>query len=141
MRARRLTCAIGAAILCAVTLGAMAQELQIIGTWKFVSGKYNGKDGNLAGANIMLKHVTPEQTLWVIYDKQGRVVEVAGGSYKLNGNEFIETLSYGLGPNFKAINGKSHTFRDKVEGNKWFHNGQLANGTRIEEVWERVERK
>ena len=46
-----------------------------------------------------------------------------------------------LGDTFDLIKGKAQTFKCKVEGNKWHHDGKLSNDLTIEEVWERVERK
>jgi hypothetical protein len=43
-----------------------------------------------------------------------------------------------MGSGFATIRDKEHSFRWRVEGNKWYLNGQLANGVKIEEVWERV---
>ena len=59
------------------------------------------------------------------------------------------TKTYGSGENlnlsvsfpFDIIKDKAQTFKWKVEGNKWHHNGKLSNGLTIEEVWERVEKK
>ena len=119
MNLRQLTSAVAVVSFLAFTGQASAADLQIIGTWKLISGKYNGEERSLAGTNTMLKHITPEQIQWVMYDRNGKVVEVAGGFYSLKGNEFTEVFSYGLGPNYEVIAGKSHVFRDRVEGNRW----------------------
>jgi hypothetical protein len=88
----------------------------------------------------MLKHVTPSQFMWVTYDQDGKVTRVAGGSYTLKGEEYAETAEYGIGADFDVIQGGTHTFRWKVEGNKWHHTGKLRNGLTVEEAWERVKK-
>jgi hypothetical protein len=75
------------------------------------------------------------------YDKDRKVTRAAGGGYTLKGEVYEETPEYGIGPDFELIKGKPQTFKWKVEGNKWYHNGKLSNGFIIDEVWERVERK
>ena len=46
-----------------------------------------------------------------------------------------------LSQDFEVIRGKPQSFRCKVEGSRWHHEGKLSNGLTIDEVWERVERK
>ena len=79
--------------------------------------------------------------MWASYDKDGKVTRAAGGDYTLKGEVYEETPEYGISSDFDLIKGKAQTFKRKVEGNKWYHNGKLSNGLTIEEVWERVEKK
>jgi hypothetical protein len=123
------------------TKGDAKAENKLIGTWKLVSAKYGGKESQFPAGTTMLKHVTPSQFMWVTYDKDGKVTRAAGGSYTLKGDEYTETPEYGIGSDFAVIKGGTHTFRWKVEGNKWLHTGKLANGLTIDEVWERVEKE
>jgi hypothetical protein len=114
---------------------------KLIGTWKLVSAKYDGKDSNLLETTTTLKHITPTQMMWVSYDMDGKVTRAAGGTYTLKGDDFSDTPEYGVGSDFSAVKGETHTFKCKIEGNKWYHTGKLASGLKIEEVWERVEKK
>jgi len=116
-------------------------ENKLIGTWKLVSAKYNGQESKLPETSTTLKHITPTQMMWLTYDSEGKVTRGAGGSYTLKGDDFTDTPEYGVGPDFGIVKGQTHTFKCKVEGNKWYHTGKLANGLEIEEVWERVEKK
>lgn len=113
---------------------------KLAGTWKLVSAKYGGEDYNFEGATTV-KHVTPSQFMWASYDKDGKVTRAAGGDYTIKGDVYEETPTYGLSEDFDTIKKKAQTFKWKVEGNKWHHNGKLSNGLTIDEVWERVERK
>jgi hypothetical protein len=114
---------------------------QLIGTWKLISAKYGGQPSDISDQSTTLKHVTPSQFMWASYDKDGTVARAAGGSYTIKGEIYEETPEYGLSSDFDLIKGKLQTFKWKVEGNKWYHNGKLSNGLTIEEVWERVEKK
>lgn len=114
---------------------------KLIGTWKLISAKYGGQESEISNQSTTLKHVTPTQFMWASYDKDGTVARAAGGSYTITGEVYEETPEYGLSSDFELIKGKAQTFKWKVEGNKWYHNGKLSNGLTIEEVWERVEKK
>ena len=79
--------------------------------------------------------------MWATHDADGVISRAAGGSYTLQGKDYIETPKYGISQDFQVIKGRAQKFTWKVEGNKWYHKGKLSNGLTIEEVWERVEKK
>jgi hypothetical protein len=116
-------------------------QQDIIGSWTLVSAKYNGTDFSFPEGSTHIKHVTPTQFMWATYDKDGRVNRTAGGSYTLKGDAYEETPEYGISQDFDIIKGKAQSFKCRIEGNKWHHDGKLSNGLTIEEVWQRVERK
>ena len=65
-----------------------------------------------------------------------------GALTRRKGEAYEETPEYGLSSDFEGIKGKVQSFKWRVDGNKWFHDGKLSrSGLTIEEVWERVERK
>jgi hypothetical protein len=121
--------------------GDAKADNKLIGTWKLVSAKYGGQEAKFPEGNTMLKHVTPTQFIWVTYDKDGKVTLAAGGRYTLKGEDYEETPEYGVGDVFEAIKDKTHSFKWKIEKNKWYHSGKLSSGLTIEEVWERMEKK
>jgi hypothetical protein len=89
------------------------QENKLIGTWKVVSS-------GLPEGYTQLKHVTPVQFMWAVYDKDGKVVNALGGSYTLKGDTYEEIPEYGVGDQLlNALKGKAQSFRWKIEGNKW----------------------
>jgi hypothetical protein len=112
---------------------------KLVGTWKLVSGKYNGQAGDL-GKEVEIKHVTDAHFTWLRYDSETKKVsQAAGGTYTVKGDTYAETPTYGIGEDFEHIRDKTHTFTWKVEGNRWYSNGELTGiGVKIEEVWERV---
>jgi hypothetical protein len=114
----------------------------VIGTWKMISAKYGGEEADLTKTEITLKHVTPVSFLWVTYDSETKqVLRMAGGTYTLKGEQYVERPQYGLGEDFEQIREKAHAFTLKIEGDTWHHNGALADGLKIDEVWERVKAK
>jgi hypothetical protein len=112
---------------------------KLVGTWKLISGKYNGQNADL-GKEVELKHVTGTHFTWLRYDSDTKKIsQAAGGRYTVKGDAYSETPVYGIGEDFGQIRDQTHTFNWKVEGNKWYSNGQLAGGAlKIEEVWENV---
>jgi hypothetical protein len=116
-------------------------ENKLVGTWKLVSAKHDGKEANLPEELTMLKHVTPVQFMWALHDKDGKVVASLGGPCILKGDKYEETPEYGVGDVLESLKGKAQSFTWRVEGNKWYHTGKLSSGTAIEEVWERVQKK
>jgi hypothetical protein len=111
------------------------QENKLIGTWKMVSPK-------LPEGYTQVKHVTPVQFIWALYDKDGKVVSALGGSYTLKGDTYVEIPEYGVGEDqLAALKGKQQSFKWKIERNKWHHTGELSTGQPIEEVWVRVDKK
>jgi hypothetical protein len=114
---------------------------KLVGSWKCISAKYGGKDAPRPEGYTHVKHVTPTQFMWAIYDAEGKVSTVLGGSIKIKGDEYVETPEYGTEDVLAQLKGKPQEFNWKIEGNKWHHTGKLSTGLTIEEVWERVEKK
>jgi hypothetical protein len=113
------------------------RENKLIGTWKLVSPK-------LPDGFTQLKHVTPVQFMWAVFDKDGKVISALGGSYALKGDAYEEVPEYGVGVGetlLKTLKCKPQSFKWKIDGTKWHHSGTLSIGQTIEEVWERVEKK
>jgi hypothetical protein len=121
--------------------GAEKSDNKLVGTWKLTSAKYGGNEFKFPEGMTMLKHVTPTQFMWATYDPEGKVTRAAGGAYKVTGEVYEETPEYGISSDFDVIKGKAQTFKWKVDGNKWYHNGKLSNGLTIDEEWERIQKK
>jgi hypothetical protein len=120
---------------------AEAKPDKLVGTWKMVSAKYDGKDVTCADGSTRLKHITPTQFMWASYDKDGKVDAALGGPYTLKGDKYEETPEYGIGDVLELLKGKPQSFECKVEANKLYQSGKLSSGLTLEEVWERVEKK
>ena len=111
----------------------------LIGTWRMTSMKVNGEERDLPRTSVTYKHVTPNGFMWLSYNRDdGKVFRAAGGTYTLHGDSYTEKIEYGMGDDFEVIKNAEHAFTAKVDGDRWMHTGKLANGTTIDEVWERV---
>jgi hypothetical protein len=120
--------------------GESKADNKLVGSWKLMSAKYDGKESALPRGYTQLKHVTPTQFMWAAYGEDGKVTAALGGTYTLKGDEYVETPEYGMA-GFEQVKGKPQVFKWKVEGNKGYLTGKLSTGRAVEEVWERVEKK
>lgn len=114
---------------------------RLVGTWKMVSARYGGREVTLPDGMTHMKHVTPTHFMWATYDRDGTVNRSAGGTYTLKDDIYDELVEFGVSSDFEMLKGIIQSFKVKLEGNKWHHDGKLSSGLTIEEVWERVERK
>ena len=121
--------------------GDAETQAKLVGTWKLVLGQVRGPGEHLPSSSTTIKHVTPSQFMWMSYDADGTVTRAAGGGYTLKDGVYEETPQYGLSNDFDAVKGKAHAFKCKIDGDKWYHDGKLASGLTIEEVWQRVAKK
>jgi hypothetical protein len=113
-----------------------------IGTWRLVSAKYNGVESDLPRSGVTLKHITPGNFVWLTYDSETKkITRAAGGTYTLTGDKYEEQPQYGLSGDFDTVRDNRHAFTMKIDGDTWHHDGALAGGLKIEEVWERVKEK
>ena len=124
-----------------VSKGEVKPQNPLVGTWTLVSAKYGGREFQFPEGTTHVKHVTPTHFMWATYERDGQVTRAAGGIYSLKEDMYTETPNYGVGDDFAIIKGKAQSFKCKVDGNKWYHDGKLSNDLTIEEVWVRAEGK
>lgn len=105
----------------------------MIGSWVMVGTPGNIEEAPEKGGRFKYR----TGTHWVVFsvnEETGLVTEIFGGSYTMNGEEYIETQEYA---DYRWIedNGKSFTFKVKIEGDLMT---QLGIGNSYNEVWKRV---
>src|SRR5262245_29535961 len=108
----------------------LAQDM--IGTWVHV-----GRPGQVMEAPEIggrLKFRTGAHWTLTHADATGLVTEHFGGTYTLNGDEYVETQDYG-DVTWMKDNGKSFKFKVKVEGDTVT---QIGIGNPYTEVWKRA---
>jgi hypothetical protein len=110
------------------------------GTWKLVSMKYGDATEftNFPDGQQRLKLITQTHFTWVQYDMSTKKVQsVAGGSYTLEGDIYTETIEF-AGEGMTTYLGGKHAFTITINGDKFFLSGQLSDGLKIEEIWQKV---
>lgn len=112
----------------------------ITGTWQMKMFKYGS--GNSIFSSVSpdmeyIKMITDTHFLWVHYNKVTRKINSsAGGTYTLNDDMYTESIDFGLG--MDSYLGRKPTYNIKIEGDVLFLTGNLVEGYKIEEIWERI---
>jgi len=112
-----------------------------LGTWRLVSAKYGDtkKSADVSDPGPHLKMLTPDRFIWVIYDSKTKLISLSmGGSYRLQGSSYTETVEFFLPQGMMVYLGNEQVFTIRVEGDKLFQSGKLSDGQKIEEIWQRV---
>jgi hypothetical protein len=111
-----------------------------LGTWRLVSIKYGNATefSEYPKVRQRLKMITATHFAWVDYDSQTKKVSSsAGGPYSLREGVYTETLEF-VGEGMEPYLGKKQEFSIRIDGDEFFQTGQLSDGLKIEEIWERV---
>jgi hypothetical protein len=112
-----------------------------LGTWRLVSTKYgDAKEfSDVSNQEPHIKMLTADRFVWVIYDSKIKLISRSmGGSYRLQGSSYTETVEFFLPQGMKVYLGKEQVFTIRVEGDRLFQSGKLSDGMNIEEIWQRV---
>jgi len=135
---------VAAATVLVVTLVAQQPTAKVggthLGTWQLISFKYGDATGfsDAPKEQRRVKMITATHFTWVHYDAGiGKVESMAGGPYTLDGVSYTETIEF-VGAGMETYLGKKQTFKIKVDGDKLHQSGQLSDGLKIEEVWQRL---
>lgn len=138
---------IAAIAVLAVAFGLRAQPEQPrssgahLGTWQLVSFKYGADRQDFTDFpqnQRRLKLITDTHFTWVQFDTATKKSQsMAGGAYSLSGDTYTESIDF-ADAGMASYLGAKHTFKIRVEGDKFFLSGLLADGLKIEEIWQRV---
>jgi hypothetical protein len=113
------------------------------GAWKMVDNK-NGdaqEYQKLPEGQQQIKFVTGGRFIWVVV-AEGRIINGAGGKYKVDKDKYTETIDYYTGEGQASLVGKSFDFTWKMDGKTWLHTGTIAvsgQELKIDERWVRCE--
>jgi len=137
---------VGAVVALGFTFALVAQQQPAkggsshLGTWQLVSTKYgDAKDfSDYPKERRRIKMITATHFTWVDYDTTTKKIgSSAGGPYTLQDGAYTETIEF-VGDGMETYLGKKQAFTLKIDGDKLSQSGQLSDGLKIEEVWERV---
>jgi hypothetical protein len=145
------------AFLFVVAQSAHAQATcRLEGVWQLVSGKADGQP--YAASARSIKIITKGHFAVLGDEARGvkelktaadsvqafRTMTAGGGTYKLQGTTYTETLDYFGDP---AYTGRSVSFTCRTEGDRFFQtgsypvfeNGKKVRDIKLDEVWRRIE--
>jgi hypothetical protein len=136
-----------AVVAFAVAVGLQAQQEpkessgSHLGTWRLTSFNYGTNQQGFTDfpqAQRRIKLITKTHFTWIQFDTATKQSQsMAGGAYSLNGETYTESIDW-ADSSMESYLGKKHAFTIRVENDKFFLSGSLADGLKIEEVWERV---
>ena len=123
-----------------LSVNAQQKSSEILGTWKLVSYKYGESDIQFANDSIQrIKLVTPTHFTWIHYTTKDQIIEEsAGGTYILDGSNYVENIGFG-GYTMRAYFNKKQAYKLKIENGKMYLFGVMTDNQRIEEIWEKIE--
>jgi hypothetical protein len=112
-----------------------------LGTWQLASFKYGTNQQSFAeppSSQRRIKLITETHFTWVEFDPSTKKAQgMAGGAYLLSGDTYTESIDW-ADSGMESYLGKKHAFTIRVEGDRLFLSGTLADGLKIEEIWQRV---
>jgi hypothetical protein len=144
MKHKALTLTVAVVLACTALLLAESPSEKgnsPVGTWKLISTKYGDATAfsDYPTDHQRVKMITPTHFTWVEYESGTKKVSTsAGGRYTFRSGVYTETIDF-VGDGMVPFLGKTHEFKITIQGDKCFQSGQLANGLKIEEVWQRMQ--
>jgi hypothetical protein len=102
----------------------------LIGTWQLVGRPDDEQEMPVNS----LKFFTGKHWTVTFYDDNGRVEYSHGGTYTIDGDQYMETIKYATEQTASLI-GQTLQFKIKVEGDKYT---QVGVGNPYSEVWRRA---
>lgn len=94
---------------------------------------------NLPTGAKEIKFITDHRFVWVVYDKKGKTLANAGGTYVFSGQSLVEHLEFADSGDH-GLTGKDQPLTIKFEGDTFISFGVLSNGIKIMEKWKRLDR-
>jgi hypothetical protein len=115
----------------------------VLGAWELLSYKYGPAttptDVSASKKSREVKLITKAHFIWVVYDlKKNAPTSSGGGTYSLVGNTYTERLNFATSRAAMLV-GKEQSLRLTIEGDRMTEAGTLSDGTKIEEVWKKLQ--
>ena len=117
---------------------ARGQNCDVEGSWEVSSVRFTDPDGTVRDVTVGrppgLKILSP--THWAFVElRADSTVSAGGGRYEVDGDRYTEWVDYHGG---KSYIGKRIDFECRVEEDRWYQDGMLPDGTKLEEVYRRA---
>ena len=109
-------------------------ENPLQGNWREVDER------KVAGGLTAMKLFTGTRYIWMIYDSQKTVIQVGSGTYTIEGDRYVETIT--ANSYAKELIGRKGYINFRIEGKIMTISGYLemeSNIMPINEVWEKID--
>jgi hypothetical protein len=135
----KLSVLLSISLLFCTAISFAQNKMQLVGTWKLVSGKVMMGDSTYpydAKTTNAIKIVTPTHFAVISHNTSDDVFQHAAvGTIQMDSKNYTEHIMYG---NSKDMLGKDAKFTYHIEGDKWYIKGGIENMMMFDEVWQRV---
>ncbi len=115
-------------------------QSKLTGTWVLVSSQDGNEPMQVVAEDSPLlyqKQFNGTHFCAITYDRKGVALRIVGGTYKLNGSQYYETIEFS---NIKDLPNTKSTFVIEIKGNEMRITGTVADGMRkLSEVWKKLE--
>jgi hypothetical protein len=110
----------------------------LVGTWELVSTRV------IRGERTILDEEAPTVRALKVLDgthyslvtlRNGTFARAAAGRYRVVGDSYSESIDVASG---QFTEGRTYTFRIRIDGDRWTTDGGGSGTDRFEEVWRRV---
>jgi hypothetical protein len=103
------------------------------GTWELVSGQ------PLPDGARDVKMLSGGHFMFAAYDAaSGRPLYAAGGTYRLDGERYVEHVDFASDKIAPGLVGREQAFTVERDGDTFTQRGTLSNGKPLFEVWRRL---
>lgn len=103
------------------------------GTWELVSGQ------PLPEGTRDIKMLAGGHFMFAAYNTEtGKPLYAAGGTYRLDGQSYVEHMDFASDKLPADLVGHDQTFTVEVEGDTFTQRGTLSNGKPLTEKWKRI---
>ena len=74
----------------------------LVGSWKIIGATNDGQPSKLHYSCVTIKHITPNQFVWLSYKPEDRkTFRSSGGSWKVENGQYVETARYGTRDDYR----------------------------------------
>jgi hypothetical protein len=111
----------------------------LTGTWELEYAIYKNEQGETVGeikdkSTLSRKILSAEHFSFITWDKSGKFIVAASGTYSFKGDKYTEVVEVTSEP---RLMGKTYHFTGLVKKGLWIHKG-LEDGILIEEHWRKI---
>lgn len=107
---------------------------QLLGTWE------NTRIPGARKATRMVKQITPTHWIWVIYDRENRMVAAAaGGTWSLRDGKYVEDCAFAT-ENVRHLRGGASPLEIRIDGDRWIVKGGVDLASREDQTWMRLKK-
>lgn len=110
----------------------------LAGTWRITGRERDGQMSTMRpGPRKTLKVLSGTRFQWIAFNSEtGEFSGTGGGTYTAENGKYTENIEFFSRDSSRV--GMSLSFNFEVKDGKWHHTGQSSTGSKVNEIWERI---